>query len=1270
MFTKSLSTAASPAGEINLKTNADGSWIMPEGVALFTAEFIRDGADLILQMADGQDARLVEYFDTRTPADLMSYEGATLRGTVVERLAGPMFPAQYAQATGPDLAAAIGQVETLTGAAFVQRTDGQVVELAIGTKVFQGDVVRTENVGTLGLTFSDGTIFTLASGSRMVLDELIYDPQATDNSGVFDLVEGSFVFIAGQTAKTGGIEINTPAATMGIRGTTGKIDIQTANGISTVTVSLNPDPDGGLGAIELFDLAGNLITTITGTDTKWIIYPPFTNEPPIEVDRAVGDLGEDAVLLSQALAAFQSAIARVQRGETFVELPEGDGDGQDDSTDFETDGDDGADNAPPIRPAPLDETGNGDETDGESGSGNPELDGNDEPIIDEDAGARGDDDASLDPATNGGSGGTTTADSGRGRTVFSDLDVRSTEDNAVTTRLPIDSRANDPVQVSLARGAENGLVVLASDGTFTYTPNADFDGTDSFVVFGMGQDGVVQQSVITVVVDPVNDAPRVSFRTTTAASIEEGAGTTPGSGSVGGTLTYVDVDEGSARGSWSIEASGENATSFGTISIDPATGIWRYDLDQQATDALTDGEVFEETFIATVTDAEGATDVSTVIVTVTGTNDSPVIAATVEQTSASLVTGPGAADFIDPNLVATGTVSGTLAYSDVDEGATAATWSIATNTGNETDFGQISINAETGVWTYTIDDSTPLALNNGETAVEVFTATVTDAQGATATQDITISVTGTNDAPTIIFSIEDVSATVIEEGFGTGTAGGGASRVLVDDNGFRQRRDDDGEQSFERIQASTSSEANATGTLRYVDGDGAAGSATWSVEADAATLGSMTIDASTGQWHYFLDQDAADSMRQGDEAIETFTATVTDPFGATASQLITITVLGTNDAATINTSPQNLAGAVAEDGVATATGRLNFSDPDAAPGEAATWSVTSDGASRGSMVIDAQTGQWLYTLNAGAANSLAANNPVTETYTATVTDSFGATADQTVTITLTGQNDAPTLVTGSASVAKDDASVTINLTVLGSDVDQGEDGTTLSYTLTGAPTEGSATVNGGALMFNTDGDFSDLGDGESRDVSVEITATDAFGSAAVGTVIITVTGGDTGPVITSDGATAQGGVIIEGVDNLLVRLSHCCSPIPGDEIVGYITKGRGVSVHRVGCPNIIAAEEHGERIIKVKWENPDGDKTNYNADLEVQGYNRNGLLNDVLKSINNSTKFLNSVNGKVDHDKMVTINASIGIRNRDHLQHIMDNLKNIPDVYVVKRTIH
>lgn len=147
------------------------------------------------------------------------------------------------------------------------------------------------------------------------------------------------------------------------------------------------------------------------------------------------------------------------------------------------------------------------------------------------------------------------------------------------------------------------------------------------------------------------------------------------------------------------------------------------------------------------------------------------------------------------------------------------------------------------------------------------------------------------------------------------------------------------------------------------------------------------------------------------------------------------------------------------------------------------------------------------------------------------------------------------------------------------------------------------------------------------------------------------------------------GVVVEGVENLLVRLSHCCNPVPGDDITGYITKGRGVSVHRTDCPNIRAAQKSGQRIVSVYWANPAGDKTNYNADIEVQGYYRNGMLNDVLRSVNNSTKYLNSVNGKVDHNKMVTISLTIGVRNLQQLQLIMDALKNIRDVYVVKRVI-
>ncbi|WP_283678713.1 bifunctional (p)ppGpp synthetase/guanosine-3',5'-bis(diphosphate) 3'-pyrophosphohydrolase [Lentilactobacillus sp. Marseille-Q4993] len=149
---------------------------------------------------------------------------------------------------------------------------------------------------------------------------------------------------------------------------------------------------------------------------------------------------------------------------------------------------------------------------------------------------------------------------------------------------------------------------------------------------------------------------------------------------------------------------------------------------------------------------------------------------------------------------------------------------------------------------------------------------------------------------------------------------------------------------------------------------------------------------------------------------------------------------------------------------------------------------------------------------------------------------------------------------------------------------------------------------------------------------------------------------------------ASNGIIIEGVDNLLVRLSHCCTPVPGDDIVGYITKGRGVSVHRVDCPNIRKAEENGDRLIEVSWDAPDESRTNYPANLSVSGYNRTGLLTDVLTAVNNVTKDVSSVNGQVDHNKMATISISVGVRNWEQLDRLMSTIKNIPDVYVIERT--
>ncbi|WP_105956115.1 RelA/SpoT family protein [Apilactobacillus quenuiae] len=142
------------------------------------------------------------------------------------------------------------------------------------------------------------------------------------------------------------------------------------------------------------------------------------------------------------------------------------------------------------------------------------------------------------------------------------------------------------------------------------------------------------------------------------------------------------------------------------------------------------------------------------------------------------------------------------------------------------------------------------------------------------------------------------------------------------------------------------------------------------------------------------------------------------------------------------------------------------------------------------------------------------------------------------------------------------------------------------------------------------------------------------------------------------------GVVIKDVDNLLIRLSHCCAPVPGDKIVGYITKGRGVSVHRANCPNVI---EDDDRLVNVNWDIPDDSHTLFNAYVQVEGYNRNSMLNDVIKNISAVCKQINSVEGKVDHDKTVTISLKISVKNLSQLEMVMNHVKNVHDVYFVKR---
>lgn len=146
----------------------------------------------------------------------------------------------------------------------------------------------------------------------------------------------------------------------------------------------------------------------------------------------------------------------------------------------------------------------------------------------------------------------------------------------------------------------------------------------------------------------------------------------------------------------------------------------------------------------------------------------------------------------------------------------------------------------------------------------------------------------------------------------------------------------------------------------------------------------------------------------------------------------------------------------------------------------------------------------------------------------------------------------------------------------------------------------------------------------------------------------------------------EDGVVVEDAENLLLRLSKCCNPVPGDEIVGYITRGRGISVHRKDCPNVAGENDLHNRLIEVEWENTKTDKV-YDTDLEVSGFDRSGLLNDVLEVVNSMTARLSNVNGRVDNNQMATIRLSIGIRDTKELENIIDKLNQVPDIYSIRR---
>jgi len=134
----------------------------------------------------------------------------------------------------------------------------------------------------------------------------------------------------------------------------------------------------------------------------------------------------------------------------------------------------------------------------------------------------------------------------------------------------------------------------------------------------------------------------------------------------------------------------------------------------------------------------------------------------------------------------------------------------------------------------------------------------------------------------------------------------------------------------------------------------------------------------------------------------------------------------------------------------------------------------------------------------------------------------------------------------------------------------------------------------------------------------------------------------------------------------MIRLSRCCNPVPGDSIIGFITKGRGVSVHRGDCPNVQSNET--DRLIPVEWENTETmENKSYQIDIEVQAFDRTGLINEVMHMVSETKTTITAVSGRADNDKIATINLTIMIPHISYLNRVVERIKQLPDVYSVTR---
>ncbi|WP_447788817.1 VCBS domain-containing protein [Pseudomonas farris] len=667
-------------------------------------------------------------------------------------------------------------------------------------------------------------------------------------------------------------------------------------------------------------------------------------------------------------------------------------------------------------------------------------------------------------AMNEGNGTATLSDSGT--LSFSDLDSTDTVTVSQTANNDI-VWSGGVLNAGVASALVAGFSVDQNSWDYSSNQNLDFLGagetiTFSYAVVATDDSGAANAAsatqTVTITITGTNDAPVLSFATgNDAGAVQEDTTL-----SVSGQFSSADIDH-AATATWSI--AGTNTGTYGSIAMD-STGQWTYTLANgtdgiaSAVQSLKAGESHDEVFSVQVSDGLGGVDTQLVTVTVTGTNDAPVL---------SFATGNDAGAVQEDTTLS---VSGQFSSADIDH-ATTANWSIAgTNTGI---YGSIAVDS-TGKWTYTLSNGTDgvasavQSLGVGESHDEVFTVQVSDGLGGVDTQLVTVTVTGTNDAAVLSADIANLTET--------------------------------------NAQLSTS------GTLTISDIDSAATFVTQTNTAGSYGQFSIGID---GAWSYVADS-AHNEFVAGTTHTDTFAVSSAD--GTLTS--VTVHILGTNDAAVLSADIANLTETNAP---LTTNGTLTISDVDSA---ATFVTQTNTAGSYGQFSIGAG-GAWTYVTDS-AHNEFAAGTTYTDTFAVSSADGTLTS----VTVHTLGTNDAAVLSADIANLTETNAPLTTNGTLTISDVDSA------ATFVTQANTAGSY----GQFSIGTNGAWTYVADNAHNEFVAGTTYTDTFTvSSADGTltsVTVHILGTNDAAVLSADIAnltetnaplTTNGTLTISDVDN-------------------------------------------------------------------------------------------------------------------------------------------